>query len=449
MPTTTIALRSTIAAALFASVIALAGCGGGGGSSGGGGGGGGGSGTNTGSLTLNVVSPDVLFTSRAPNFGQPQPEIISANLTGSGKGTLYIIITPSDPAVASVNNIVISGNGGSGNIVAGNAAALGLGTHTATITVRACLDDITCTRNEIAGSPKTINVTYIVDGTLISVPSLTFNIGNAPAAADFTKTFTVGHYPLDAWTGSTDVRLLSFAPINSNTLNTSVTASIDPALLDTYDSGVYTGSISVLPGSLAPTATDIPVTLNITRTRVNFVAPYVQQSGTIDDVIIRGRYFNLAPPTGVKFGNVDATNVTVLSDTEIHATHPPLAAGVYTVHVNNAQGIDRTTAELHVVDPPAFPAAAMEYPDGPGVIARNLLYDAQRRALFVSIVYNLVGEQTHQLRALCIFGRSLAAHGSNSSFRSTARTHYRLMGAASFSSTSGSRTGWSSSTWIR
>jgi len=381
-------LRLALAPILFSLAMVLAGCGGGGGGGGGGGdGGGGGGGTDTGSLMLNVSPSDVTFRTQAPGFGFPDGQLIGASVTGSGKGTLYILITPSNPAVATVRDIVITANTGSGYIAAGNAANLGLGTHNATITIRACLNDSTCSRNEIAGSPKTINVTYIVDGTLISPASLTFNIGNAPVAADFTRSIDVGLYPSSGWTASTDLQLLAVSPTNSPTQNTTVTASIDPALLDQYDGGVYNGKISVLPGSLSATATDVPVTINITRTRVNFVAPYVAESGRAEEVIIRGQYFNLAPPTGVKFGTVDATSFTVVNATEIRATHPALAAGVYTVHVNNAQGIDRTTAELHVVDAAAFPAATIEYPDGLAAVAREILYDAQRSALFVNI-YN-------------------------------------------------------------
>jgi hypothetical protein len=114
-------------------------------------------------------------------------------------------------------------------------------------------------------------------------------------------------------------------------------------------------------------------------------------------VIIRGEAFSIAAPTGVLFGATPASSYTVVSDTEIRATHPALAAGSYTVHVTNAQGVDRTTAMLHVIAPAALPVADIQYPEGPGAIPFKLIFDAQRTALLANIVYNQVGAQTNQL----------------------------------------------------
>src|SRR4030095_9432525 len=86
-------------------------------------------------------------------------------------------------------------------------------------------------------------------------------------------------------------------------LTTSMTASLDDSLFNQYEGGIYSGEVRVLPDMPSSTATTIPVTVDIQRTRVNFVSPYVAEAGRADDVIIRGEYFNLAPPTGVRFGN--------------------------------------------------------------------------------------------------------------------------------------------------
>jgi hypothetical protein len=382
------------------SLLALAGCGGGGGGGGSGsssssGGGGGGVGT----LTLGISPANVQFASSAPNFGYPESQRLIGNVTGSGTGTLYIVIASSNPAVANVANVTLSGGGGTADIIAGNAQTLGLGTHTATITVRACINSANCSSNEIAGSPQTVNVNYFVTGVQPSTTALNYTIGNSYIASDLTRTFTVGAYPINGWTASTDVPLLGISPITGGTtLTTSMTTSLDDSLFDEYEGGIYSGAVRVLPNMLSPTATTIPVTVDIQRTRVNFVSPYVAEAGRADDVIIRGEYFNLAPPTGVRFGGIDAVSYTVVSNTEIRARHPALAAGAYPVHVVNAQGIDRSTAELHVVaSTAAYPAAVIQYPDGPEVIPFNLIYDAQRRAMFVNIVYNQQGAETNQL----------------------------------------------------
>ena len=166
-------------------------------------------------------------------------------------------------------------------------------------------------------------------------------------------------------------------------------------MLDDYEGGAWSGNIRVTPNSVFA-GLDLPVTVNITRTRVTYVAPYVAEAGRADQVIIRGENFNAAPPTGVRFGIVPATSFTVISDTEIHAAHPAMQAGSHPVHVLNAQGVDRTRAVLEVVEPTAYPAVAIEYPDGPGVIVQEVVYDAPRKALLLSIVYNY-NSDTNQL----------------------------------------------------
>ncbi len=189
------------------------------------------------------------------------------------------------------------------DIIPATIESLGPGLHTAIITVRACVNDANCSSNQINGSPQSVTVNYRITGTKSTVNSLTFDIGNSPQAADLARAFSVSSYPADGWTASTDIPLLSVAPgSGGTTVATPVTASIDGTALDSIAGGTYTGNIRFTPNAAGLVPFDLPVTLNMARTRVNFVAPHVATAGRTAEVIIRGEYFNSAPPTGVLFG---------------------------------------------------------------------------------------------------------------------------------------------------
>jgi hypothetical protein len=401
--------------------VSLAACGGGGGGDGGSGGGGaggggtggggaGGGGTAMGNLSWQSLSATANFISLAPGFAQPASAQIFSNVTGTGTGTLYTVFTSSNPDVATLTSVSIIKGQGTAHVRPGSPSALGLGDHSATITVRVCVDDPTCATNEIPGSPKTVTVSVSVQGMTFSVPSLDFTVGNNATPVDLTKSILVGSNLPTGWTLSTDIPFLTMSPANgSATYYTPVNVTVDTALLDEYEGGEYTGYLRL--SRTAQTSIEIPVHALITRTRVNHVAPYVAEPGRVDDVIIRGEYLQSAPPTGVLFGNVPATSFTVVSDTEIRATHPAMTAGDYTVHVSNAQGIDRTTARLHVHAATNYPAAAIDYPNGGPFIVNTLVYDAEREALLVG-AQNDAGARIHRIMRYIRFNGGWLLSGS-------------------------------------
>ena len=355
----------------------------------GGGGGGGGGGSNPppqSGLTLSLSTNTITFNSVPPSA--PAPVDVTATLTGTGSGTLFILVGTSNPAVANITNVFVTGpTTGQGTIVPGSPAGLGAGSFTATIQVRACLNDSTCASGEVRGSPQTINITYNITGVRSSAANLTYNIGNTPTAADVTRSFNVTGFPAQSWSVTTNAPWLTLNPPSGNSsASVAVSANLAPTPLDALNSGIFTGNIVLTPTTGLPVT--IPVTLNVARTQVNYVSPYVGQSGVGGDVIIRGDNFSLITPTGVRFGTNDATVFSVVSNTEIRATHGPLAAGSYDVRIVNNDNIDRTRARLQVVDVPIFAQAALPYPDGPGdIILYNLIYDAERRAVFVTMRY--------------------------------------------------------------
>jgi WD40 repeat protein len=83
-----------------------------------------------------------------------------------------------------------------------------------------------------------------------------------------------------------------------------------------------------------------------------------------------------------------------VSDTELHATLPALAAGTYPVHLDDVEEIDRTLASLIVVESPtASWAAALSYPTTNRKQVTALIYDAQRQAILVGLQSISFGSQ--------------------------------------------------------
>jgi hypothetical protein len=357
--------------------LALVGCGGGGG-------GGGGSSTSPPPLTMTLSATSLAFA--ATDGGTPAGQTVTASFSGTGSGTLYVLVVPADPALISVGNVAISGTT-SGQAVVTPAAptTAGAGKHSTTIAVTACLNDATCKTNQIAGSPQTINVTYTVAGVGASITSLSYTIGNSTVAADYSQTFNVSGYPTQTWTSAiTNAPWLSLGPSTGGTGATvSVQATLDQTQVGGLANGTYTGSVTLsAPSGIGVT---LPVTLTLlATTRVNFVAPYVGTSNTSDAVIIRGEHFGLVTPTAVNFGSTAASSFTVISDTEIDASHPALPAGTYPVQIvasGAAAGTSR--ARLVIVDPLKSPSASLVYAVSPASIVTELAYDAERQALLV------------------------------------------------------------------
>ena len=113
----------------------------------------------------------------------------------------------------------------------------------------------------------------------------------------------------------------------------------------------------------------------------NTVTPRVVAANMGGNVILRGSGFTGA--SAVTFGTTSAVNVTVVSDTEIHASFPPLAVGQYPILINS--GNVAYSATLNVNRSPAYTATFIPYP--PSILGQvtGLSYDADRSALLVVI----------------------------------------------------------------
>jgi hypothetical protein len=190
---------------LAASLLCLSACGGGGG--------GGNSPTppspNRPSLVL--TSNSLSFSARVPGDGVPT-QAISAVVTRTNEltGTLYVLVTSTGPAVQNISGVAISGATGTAVVTPASSDSLGSGTHSSTITVRACMNSANCASGELAGSPATINVTYTV-GALVRRHAFTVSqqglaLASMPSRSVLTRTVRVtdslGHAA--PWSASSD-----------------------------------------------------------------------------------------------------------------------------------------------------------------------------------------------------------------------------------------------------
>src|SRR5207237_2097662 len=89
-------------------------------------------------------------------------------------------------------------------------------------------------------------------------------------------------------------------------------------------------------------------------------------------------------PSGlsVQFNSTPARSATLVSDTEIRATYPPLPAGSYSISVSSGGTSipSRAALKLVVIDPPTSPLTTIPRPASAGW-PYNLIYDAERQAL--------------------------------------------------------------------
>jgi hypothetical protein len=176
--------------------------------------------------------------------------------------------------------------------------------------------------------------------------------------------------------------------VNGRTARVTV-APVSPSRLG---AGRYSGSLAITGNACADSTCSrlvagntqsVDVTYQVSPT-VEFVAPYVGTTNIAATAVIRGFGFGQFAVQSVLFGTAAATEFTVVSDTEIRATYPALAAGRYsvTLGIPTHQGTVPTRGTLVVVDPIPFVARTLAYPLAPSLV-RTLIFDAERSALLV------------------------------------------------------------------
>jgi len=265
-------VRAICAIAVGLAALGLQGCGGGGGSNP--------PNPPSGQATFSVTPTALTFSATSSTSTAPAPQTVTGTVSNGGSlsGTLYIVVSPLTPTspVGDIGSFIVNGNSGQATVTPRAPDVLGAGSHPGTITVRACMDDPTCATGELAGSPKTINVSY------------------------------------------------------------SIGASTPP----------------------------------------NAVMPHVAVAGRSAEVVIRGAGLNNT--TSVKFGSADAASFTIVSDTEVRATYPALAAGTHVVSLTPNTGAG---GSIVAVAPVTYAQTTLPFPEQAAQGLTFLLYDAERQAL--------------------------------------------------------------------
>ncbi len=353
-------------------------------------GGGGGGGMPAPPATLSVSPSSLTFLANGPSDSTPAAQTVIGTVTGVSSGTLYITIVGSGPAIGAISTVTITSNSsGQSSVSVPAPATLGIGTYTGTISVTACLNDPQCATGKLSGSPQTVNVTYNVAGLKTSAASLGYTVTNTPQPTDLTSQFTVTTFPAQNWSATAASSWLSVTA--SGASGDVLTASLVQSALDVLDDGTYSSTIHLVPATSGQPL-DIPVSVTVKRTQVDYVSPYVAYLGTSGNVIIRGQEFSqltgASAIQNVLFGSTPAQSYTVVSSTEIDATYPAtLAVGRYPVVLQSSFTATHQLADLVVVAPPTFAAAVLAYPDSNSKQPMALVYDAERQALGATVWY--------------------------------------------------------------
>jgi hypothetical protein len=149
---------------------------------------GGGDGSSTssggGAQQVNVSPANVAFTAAAPGSPLPPAQSVLVTLIPNS-GQLFFRPVVTGTAVGSIDNITMQGPTQARiTIRPALPSVLGVGRHVGVITVLVCNTDVSCSGQQVAGSPVTINVAYQV-GTVAPPPeSLAPSVGAAGVPGD-------------------------------------------------------------------------------------------------------------------------------------------------------------------------------------------------------------------------------------------------------------------------
>jgi len=209
-----------------------------------------------------------------------------------------------------------------------------------------------------------------------------FAVSAGSLAADLHRIVAVSASPAEpvSWTAAATVPWVSVSP-SSGAAGTTVSIDLVASALQSLATGPYAGEIVFSYSSAgAPGTVRLPLRLAYVVPSVQFVAPHVALTGSVDPVVVRGSGFTGAIADRVLFDGTPATAIRVVSDTELRATPPVLAAGAHAVTVGNGAGAHLTRASLSVVDPVTPAYAALP---SPGPVSK-IVYDAERTAIVVA-----------------------------------------------------------------
>lgn len=306
-------------------------------------------------------------------------------------------------AVASVTNVAITGsNSGQATVTAASPAALGIGTHTATITVTVCTSDINCTSGLI-GTPQTVNVSYVVNGVVLPpAAAVNYVITQTSPDADYVKTLQFTASP--PWSAASTFAALGITPSSGSTSSGALTLTLNRSIIDAMSNGVT--STTLVIGAAGGMQVSVPVSIDVRRTQLNYVAPHVIPANQAQQqLILRGFYLDAMAIGSVRFGtgagavSVPRASLTVDATSILVNGVPALPAGSYPVQLVDTNGnvIGKSTGTLVAVNTLGATARAVYYPDARTRRITDLIFDAEHSTLAVGVQYPATGESASEI----------------------------------------------------
>lgn len=338
-------------------------------------------------ITVNLTQQPMDFEDITVNFEVKErptatPETITVNMVeGELPDSQTVSLARPNDTVSILSSSFLSGfinwagysiNGESIDVnFNSQTQALAVGSYSSTLQI-----DYNGGRRSI---PLNVNVT-----SALSVPSaVNFTINQNSQATDKTSTITIASNQTSSisWNASFSESWMTLSTSSGDTTTTdNLILSLVQTELDKLTNGTYTGNITVSSSDSNVSDTTIPVTLTLTTPEVTFVSPSSAVSSASKEVIIRGFGFSSLAAPVVSFGGNTAVSMTVVSDTEIRATHGGLNEADYAVDVSDG-GVSLTSyATLKVRDALGF--SPLWITNSAISIIDGLLFDMTKEAVF-------------------------------------------------------------------
>jgi IPT/TIG domain-containing protein len=169
--------------------------------------------------------------------------------------------------------------------------------------------------------------------------------------------------------------------------------TLRPASPAVLGAGKFTSTITIIACSTdttcasaqiggSPATVSVAYQVGVQTPPPESLAPSVGAASVPGDVVLRGTGFGSV--SSVTFGGTAATDVTAMSDSEIRATYPALAAGTLAISLNGGSGAVPFGQSLTLVPAGTLAAATLAYSTPPQNM-RGLAFEPVTQTLFVGV----------------------------------------------------------------
>lgn len=205
-----------------------------------------------------ISSSSVTFNA-SPGGPIPAPQIVTGSIVNVSS-PIYLFVTSPGIAIADASVVLTGSNSGLLTLFPKTPSALGTGTFTETVTLRACLDS-GCTQ-QVSGSPKSISVTYNIVGIAASPASINLTAiegsTSDPVLINITNASGTSAWTTSVSYGAGAAGWLNIAPVSGSSNAPLLTVSGGP--LSSGSAGTYTATIAVQSGTYN---VNIPVSYSV------------------------------------------------------------------------------------------------------------------------------------------------------------------------------------------